>query len=103
MAQGRLSGKYFDRKPRFPPDDNRSEGCRDTDFRRYSGLAEGLPDGITMAQAAIRWTLDHPGCHTICMGAKNIDDYRAALMAAEMPPLDDAVRGTLEGAVGLLS
>lgn len=103
MAQGRLSGKYFDRQPRFPADDNRSQGLRDTDFSRYAVLAERLPEGMTMAQAVIRWTLDHPGCHTICMGAKNIADYRAALIAADMPPLDDSVRSELERSAALLA
>lgn len=96
MAQGRLSGKYFSRQPRFRPDDNRAEGCRDTDFKRYASLAECLPSGITMAQAAIRWTLDHSGCDTICMGAKSIDDYKAALAAAGAPPLEEAVKRELE-------
>lgn len=103
MAQGRLSGKYFHRPPRFRPDDTRAEGCRDVDFARYASLAEHLPEGITMAQAAIRWTLDHPGCHTICLGAKNIDDYRAALAATELPPLADAVREGLERAAAGLA
>jgi aryl-alcohol dehydrogenase-like predicted oxidoreductase len=103
MAQGRLSGKYFDRQPRFRPDDNRSEGCRDVDFTRYAVLAEHLPEGITMAQAAIRWTLDHPGCHTICVGAKNIDDYRAALTATELPPLEEDLRRELERSAAVLA
>lgn len=103
MAQGRLSGKYFHRRPRFRADDNRSHGLRDTDFGRYAVLADSLPEGLTMAQAAIRWTLDHPVCATICLGAKSLDDYRAALAAAGMPPLDDAVRGQLERTAALLA
>lgn len=99
MAQGRLSGKYFRQAPRFRPDDNRSNGCKDEDFSRFAVLAEGLPAGMTMAEAAIRWVLDHPGAHTICMGAKNLADYRSAIAAAEMPPLSDAVRRRLEGSV----
>jgi aryl-alcohol dehydrogenase-like predicted oxidoreductase len=96
MAQGRLSGKYFHRPPRFRSDDNRSVGLPGTDFEQYAALAECLPVGITMAQAAIRWTLDHSGCHTICLGAKNMDDYRTALTATELPPLDESVRRELE-------
>lgn len=103
MAQGRLSGRYFGGQPHFRPDDNRSEGCRDVDFARFSSLADHLPAGVTMAQAAIRWALDQPGCHTVCMGAKNIDDYRAALAAAVLPPLDDTVRRGLEGEAARLS
>ncbi len=74
MALGRLSGKYFDRKPEFRSDDARSNWCKDEDYTRFALLAECVPEGYTMAQTAIRWILDHSGCHTICMGAKNIDD-----------------------------
>ena len=96
MAQGRLSGKYFSRKPRFRFDDNRSQWCKGEDYSRFAVLAEVLPEGRAMAQAAIRWILDHPGAHPICMGAKNIEDYRSAISAAEMPPLEEAVRVGLE-------
>ena len=96
MAQGRLSGKYFSRTPEFRNDDNRSQWCKDEDYSRFSVLAEALPEGVTMAQAAIRWILDHPGAHTICLGAKNIEDYRSAITAAEMPPLEGRVRTDLE-------
>jgi aryl-alcohol dehydrogenase-like predicted oxidoreductase len=91
MAQGRLSGKYFRKNPEFRADDNRSDWCRSEDYTRFSVLGDCLPEGITMAQASIRWILDHSGSHTICMGAKNIDDYRSALAAAELPPLEKAV------------
>jgi len=96
MAQGRLSGKYFGKIPEFRADDNRSNWCRDEDYSRFAVLAEALPEGMTMAQAAIRWILDHPGTHTICMGAKNMADYRSAIAAAEMPPLPADVRASLE-------
>ena len=96
MAQGRLSGKYFSQKPDFRSDDNRSDWCAGEDYSRFAVLSECLPDGMTMAQAAIRWVLDHPGAHSICMGAKNIEDYRSAIAAAGFPPLDPAVRVELE-------
>ena len=96
-------GKYFERRPRFRSDDTRSNGLGETDFARYAVLAEGLPEGVTIAQAVIRWTLDHPGCHTICMGAKTIEDYRTALAAAEMPPFDHTVYEGLERSAGLLA
>ena len=91
MAQGRLSGKYFEKAPGFSSDDNRSSWCSDEDYSRFAILGECLPEGMTMAQAAIRWILDHSGCHTLCMGAKNMDDYRAALAAADFPPLSEEV------------
>jgi len=48
MAMGRLSGKYFNTKPAFRPDDNRSDWCRDEDYSRFAVLAEGLPVGMTL-------------------------------------------------------
>jgi aryl-alcohol dehydrogenase-like predicted oxidoreductase len=99
MAQGRLSGKYFDKTPGFRADDNRSNWCKNEDYTRFAPLGDCLPEGMTMAQAAIRWTLDHPGAHTVCMGAKNINDYRAAITAADLPPLSDDVRQKLEETV----
>jgi aryl-alcohol dehydrogenase-like predicted oxidoreductase len=96
MAQGRLSGKYLEMQPKFSADDNRSNWSRQEDFSKFSALTEVLPEGMTLGQAAIRWTLDQPGAHTICMGAKNIEDYRLAIAAAEMPPLDADVCMRLE-------
>ncbi len=102
MAQGRLSGKYIKKGPEFRADDNRSNWCKDEDYTRFAVLADCLPEGMTLGQAAIRWILDHPGAHTICMGAKNIADYRSAITAAEMPALDTATRAALELSVEAL-
>lgn len=102
MAQGRLSGKYFNRAPEFLLGDNRSNWCKEEDYARFSILADCLPEGMTMGQAAIRWILDHPGANTICMGAKNIEDYRSAIAAAESPPLDAATRAALQLSVDAL-
>ncbi|NQU38832.1 MAG: aldo/keto reductase [Lentisphaerae bacterium] len=101
MAQGRLSGKYFDHTPTWRPDDNRSR-APEADFQKYAVLADVLPDGITMAQAAIRWVLDQPESHSICMGAKTLADYRSALAAATMPPLNAEVRTALASRVAAL-
>jgi aryl-alcohol dehydrogenase-like predicted oxidoreductase len=93
MAHGRLSGKYFQANPVWREDDNRSNWFKEIDFTRYAPLASCVPENYTMAQAAIRWVLDHPGCHTICMGAKRIEDYRAAIETLDLPPLsEDATR-----------
>ena len=96
MAQGRLSGKYFEQNPVWREDDNRFNWCKNEDYTQFAPLADCVPEGATMAQIAIRWILDHAGCHTICMGAKNIADYRAALAAADLPPLSEDVRLRLE-------
>jgi aryl-alcohol dehydrogenase-like predicted oxidoreductase len=87
MGQGRLSGKYFHRTVEWQGDDMRSNKFRDTDYTQYAIFEKAVPEGMTMAQAAIRWTLDNPAHHTICMGAKNLADYETAIEAAQMPPL----------------
>jgi aryl-alcohol dehydrogenase-like predicted oxidoreductase len=103
MAQGRLSGKYFHHKPTWRPDDNRSNWFRNDDFTRYSMFEKAVPDGMTMAQVAIRWILDQPGNHSICMGAKNLADYDAAICATEMPPLSEKTKEQLTEITGLLT
>ena len=87
MAQGRLSGKYFHRDPTWDADDNRSHRSHGEDYRRYAVFEEAIPDGYTMAQVAIRWVLDHPCNHSVCLGAKNITDYKVAMAAIDMPPI----------------
>ena len=96
MAQGRLSGKYFHRTVQWRNDDNRSQKFRDTDYQQCAVFEKALPEGMTMAQVAIRWTLDNPAHHTICMGAKNLADYEAAIQAAEMPSLSKETTAHLE-------
>jgi aryl-alcohol dehydrogenase-like predicted oxidoreductase len=102
MAQGRLSGKYFHHTPTWRSDDNRSNGPRDEDYTRYAAFENALPEGMTMAQVAIRWILDKPAHHTICMGAKNLADYEAAIEAVNRPPLSDETRLKLAGCVATL-
>lgn len=95
MAQGRLSGKYFSNQPEWAIDDNRSRTTRGDNYQRYAVLKDALPEGYTIAQVAIRWILDNPCNHSICMGAKTLEDYRAAIKASEMPPLTDNARAKL--------
>ncbi|MFA5687877.1 MAG: aldo/keto reductase [Kiritimatiellales bacterium] len=96
MAQGRLSGKYFHTAPEFRADDNRTKITGD-DFSRYVAFEPLIPAGYTMAQAALRWALDRPGHHTVCLGAKNMKDYRSAVAALDLPPLTDETRAALVG------
>lgn len=87
LAQGRLSGKYFAQQPEWDSDDNRSQHLAGQNLSRYAILAEDLPEGYTMSQAAIRWVLDQPEHDSICLGAKNLADYETAIAALELPPL----------------
>ena len=96
MAQGRLSGKYFHRKPTFRADDNRTKWMTDHDYARYAVFEKAIPEGYTMAQMVIRCALAQPNYDTICLGAKNIEDYRTALAALELPPLSDETRQLIQ-------
>ena len=87
MAQGRLSGKHFHEQPTWDANDNRSHHSRGEDYRRYAAFEEVIPEGYTMAQVAIRWILDHPGSHSICLGAKSLEDYEVAIKAVDKPAL----------------
>jgi aryl-alcohol dehydrogenase-like predicted oxidoreductase len=95
MAQGRLSGRYFSTTPSWRTDDNRQRLFPGHDYTRYAVLRDALPSGYSMADAAIRWVLDDPRNHTICMGAKSVEDYRSAIRAAALPPMPETFRTRL--------
>lgn len=92
LAQGRLSGKYFTKTPTWDRNDNRSRHLAETDLSRYAILAEALPEGYTMSQAAIRWILEDDAHDSICLGAKSLADYETAIAALEMPALGHEFR-----------
>ena len=96
LAQGRLSGKYFATQPQWDSNDNRSQHLAGTDLSRYAALADDLPENYTMAQAAIRWVLDHPAHDSICLGAKTLADYETAIEALGLPALDNHLMQALE-------
>jgi aryl-alcohol dehydrogenase-like predicted oxidoreductase len=96
MAQGRLTGKYFSKKPTWHADDNRTLHIADEDLSQYERLQAQLPEGMTLAQAAIQWALKNPAHHSICLGAKNLPDYEAAIAALEMEPLSSDTFSKLE-------
>ena len=92
MAQGKLSGKHFNKTPELSNDDCRSKNLKNHDFSKYAVLQESVPPNYSMSQAAIRWILDKPYHHTICMGAKSLEDYRVALTALDLPPISEESR-----------
>lgn len=99
MAEGRLSGKYFHQTPSWAADDNRSHRSGGDDYHRYAVLEDAIPDGYTMAQVGIRWILDDPCNHSICLGAKDLTDYKAALAAVGLPPMTAEHRRKLAACV----
>jgi aryl-alcohol dehydrogenase-like predicted oxidoreductase len=46
-----------------------------------------VPAGMTMAEFALRWILDHEAVSVIIPGARNPDQVGRNLKAAELPPL----------------
>lgn len=102
MAQGRLSGKYFRQQQTWDANDNRSDRHRGEDYRRYAVFEEAIPEAYTMVQVAIRWVLDYPCNHSVCLGAKNLEDYKVALKAIDMPLISPEDRDKLSAcAAGL--
>ncbi|MBK1876030.1 aldo/keto reductase [Pelagicoccus mobilis] len=95
MAHGFLSGKYLESGPKFAADDHRRLHFKAEQYTRFSALQDLLPEGMSLAQVAIRWALDHDQANTVCMGAKNLQDYQSAIDAAEREPLSSELTKVL--------
>ncbi|MFC9088090.1 aldo/keto reductase [Nocardiopsis dassonvillei] len=106
LASGLLSGR-FTADTAFGEDDHRNFNREGQAFDRgetFSGIdyATGLeaverlrplvPEGVTMAQFALRWILDQEGVSVVIPGARNADQARGNASAAELPPLAPEVR-----------
>jgi aryl-alcohol dehydrogenase-like predicted oxidoreductase len=102
LASGLLSGKYT-AQTEFAPDDHRNYNRQGDAFdvgETFAGVdfATGLeaverlrplvPDGMTMAQFALRWILDQPAVTVVIPGARNAAQAQANAAAADFPPLD---------------
>ena len=101
LASGLLSGRYTS-ETTFGADDHRSYNRHGESFdvgETFSGvdfetgleavrrLAPLVPEGVTMAQWALRWVLDQPGLSVVIPGARNAEQARANAAAASLPPL----------------
>ncbi|MGW3343558.1 aldo/keto reductase [Nonomuraea rubra] len=104
LASGLLSGKY-DEHTTFSADDHRTYNRRGEAFdvgETFSGVDFGIgleavrrlaplvPEGVTMAQFALRWILDQEGVSVVIPGARNPAQARANAAADAVPPLDEA-------------
>ncbi|MDH2430581.1 aldo/keto reductase [Sphaerisporangium sp. TRM90804] len=109
LASGLLSGRY-DQQTRFGQDDHRNYNRHGDAFdvgETFSGVdyTTGLaaverlkplvPDGMTMAQFALRWIIDQPGVSVVIPGARNERQAAANAAAAGLPPLDDQTRAAV--------
>ena len=101
LASGLLTGKMT-RETQFTPDDHRLFNRQGESFDRgetFSGvdyetglqaveeLRVLLPAGMTMAQFALRWILNHPAISTTIPGAKRVDQVEDNVAAGNLPPL----------------
>jgi aryl-alcohol dehydrogenase-like predicted oxidoreductase len=106
LASGLLSGKYRSDTV-FAQDDHRNFNRHGESFdvgETFSGVdyetgveaakqfSALVPDGVTPAQAALRWVVQQPGVTTVIPGARNVEQATANSAAADVPALSD---GTL--------
>lgn len=113
LASGLLSGR-FTPDTRFTPQDHRTynrdgaafnvgETFAGLPFDRGVALADTVrpllmaeaPAGVSMAQAALRWILDHDAVTTVIPGAKSPDQMRANAAASDLTPLSQATHQRL--------
>jgi aryl-alcohol dehydrogenase-like predicted oxidoreductase len=110
LASGLLTGK-FSRDSSFAPDDHRSynrhgeqfdvgETFAGVDFELGLEVVEELrgllPEGVTLAQLALRWILGFEAVSTVIPGAKSPEQARANAAAAALPPLSDETLQKIE-------
>jgi len=101
LASGLLSGKYT-RETTFGSDDHRSYNRSGAAFdvgETFAGVPyeAGLeavdalrgivPEGVAMAQFALRWIVDQPGVTTVIPGARSPEQARGNVAAADLAPL----------------
>jgi Predicted oxidoreductases (related to aryl-alcohol dehydrogenases) len=109
LASGVLSGKMT-KETRFGERDHRNynrDGAAFNVGETFAGipfevaveLADGLaayvPEGLTLAQASLRWCLDFDAVTTIIPGAKRPDQARANAAVSDLSPLPPGVHADL--------
>ncbi|WP_285732892.1 aldo/keto reductase [Nocardiopsis sp. ATB16-24] len=110
LASGLLSGK-FTAATSFGEDDHRNFNRQgqafdkgetfsgldyDTGLEAVERLRPLVPEGVAMAQFALRWILDQQGVSVVIPGARNADQARANTVAAELAPLSAEVRARVD-------
>jgi aryl-alcohol dehydrogenase-like predicted oxidoreductase len=109
LASGLLSGR-FDKSTKFAKDDHRhynadgqkfnvGETFAGVPFERGIQIAESIrplvPAGMTMAQFALRWILDHEAVSVVIPGATTPEQARANAAASDLPRLSPDVHAKL--------
>lgn len=101
LASGLLSGRYT-KETKFPDTDHRTFNRNGESFNvgeTFAGLpfelgvelTESLrplvPQGMTMAQMALRWILDHQAVNVVIAGARNAAQVEGNALVSELPRL----------------
>jgi aryl-alcohol dehydrogenase-like predicted oxidoreductase len=109
LASGLLTGKY-DESTTFPADDHRNFNRNGEAFDVGETFA-GVPFEVGVAAArevaaiagdtptaafALRWVVDQPGVTTVIPGARNVEQVRGNVAAADLPPLTPSQLADLE-------
>jgi aryl-alcohol dehydrogenase-like predicted oxidoreductase len=109
LASGVLSGK-MNRDTEFAPSDHRNynrdgeafsvgETFSGIEFDRAIDLVETIrpwvPEGLSMAQMAIRWILDYPEVTTVIAGASRPEQAAENAKVGELPALTPALHDRL--------
>ncbi|MGF1512198.1 MAG: aldo/keto reductase [Elainellaceae cyanobacterium] len=92
---GRLSGRYFHEQPQFSSQDIRKQAIDSSETKKYAVYEKLLPDKTLMPAFALRYLLDFDTTHTIVLGGKSLDHYKAALEAFRLPALTTQERKAL--------
>ena len=58
-------------------------------------LKQYVPEGMTMAQMALRWILDFDAVTTIIPGARNCQQVESNCSASDLPPLGQSLHNIL--------
>ena len=89
--EGVLTGK-FNKNTKFPPDDFRTNYFAGDRLSRAVHRAEEIrkdlaSSGVSMAQAALKFVLDHPAVSTVIPGIRNVAQADANCGVSDLPPL----------------
>jgi aryl-alcohol dehydrogenase-like predicted oxidoreductase len=110
LASGLLSGKMT-KDTTFPENDHRTfnrdgqlfnvgETFAGLPFEKGVELADALkplvPDGMTMAQMALRWILDHAAVSVVIPGATRVEQAIGNAQVSKLPPLPEELHATLQ-------
>src|SRR5690606_1804866 len=109
LASGVLSGK-MSKDQTFAPSDHRNynkDGAAFSVGETFSGipfetavdlaneLKTFLPAGVTLAQLAMRWILDHPAVSTVITGASKPEQVKENASTSQLAPLSNELHETL--------